>query len=61
MAFEDVPRPATHLLLQMFALHEEIVCRRRMSGKMIWDWTVGIISPVLPAPDPRCAQSTGDK
>jgi para-nitrobenzyl esterase len=54
MAFEDVPRPKTHLLPGMYELVEKVVCRRRASGHIPWNWNVGIASPPLPAEAPQC-------
>ena len=48
MAFEDAPRPATHLLPGMYEFNEQVVCRRRVRGGIAWNWNVGIISPPLP-------------
>jgi para-nitrobenzyl esterase len=46
MLFADAPRAGAHLMPNMFELHEEAVCRRRVSGQP-WNWNVGIISPPL--------------
>jgi para-nitrobenzyl esterase len=54
MAFEDVPRPGTHLLPGMYELNEQVVCRRRARGDIAWNWNVGIVSPPLPAEAPQC-------
>ncbi len=54
MAFEDTPRPATHLLPGMVELNEQVVCRRRAQGGIPWGWNVGIVSPPLPAEAPQC-------
>lgn len=59
MAFEDTPPLATHLLPGMFALHEDVVCRRRANGSIPWNWNVGIVSPPLPVQDEHCGQSNG--
>ena len=32
-----------------FALHEEVVCRRRAEGRQAWHWNIGVISPPVPA------------
>ena len=54
MAFEDAPRPKTHLLPGMYELNEKVVCRRRASGPLPWNWNVGLTSPPLPAEAPQC-------
>ncbi|MEP7243313.1 MAG: carboxylesterase family protein [Gammaproteobacteria bacterium] len=54
MAFEDVPRPATHLLPGMYELNEQVVCRRRAAGALPWNWNAGIVSPPLPPRTESC-------
>jgi para-nitrobenzyl esterase len=54
MAFTDAPHPATHALAGAYALHEAVVCRRRVSGDLAWNWNVGLASPRLPPPTPAC-------
>ena len=54
MAFEDAPRPKTHLLPGMYELNEQVVCRRRAKGGIPWNWNVGLVSPPLP-PEARSA------
>ena len=54
MAFEDAPRPGTHLLPGMYEFNEQVVCRRRTHGGIAWNWNVGIVSPQLPATTPEC-------
>lgn len=54
MDFAETPRSATHLLPGMFELNERVVCRRRARGGIPWNWNIGIVSPPLPAGDPRC-------
>jgi para-nitrobenzyl esterase len=54
MAFEDAPRPAVHLLPGMHELVEQVVCRRRASGKVPWHWNVGLASPPLPPEAAQC-------
>lgn len=54
MAFEAVPQPSAHLLPGMYELNEEVVCRRRASGNVAWNWNVGLWSPKLPAQQPQC-------
>ena len=47
MAFEDAPHPSECLAPGVYALHEEVVRRRRASGDIAWNWNVGIASPKL--------------
>jgi para-nitrobenzyl esterase len=54
MAFQDLPRPSTHLYPGMYALHEEAVCRRKSGADLAWNWNVGIISPTLSSATARC-------
>jgi len=54
MTFEDAPRPAVHLLPGMYELTEKVVCRRRASGHIPWNWNVGLASPPLPPDAPQC-------
>ena len=56
MAFQKTPAPAEHLLPGMYELNEEVVCRRRVAADVAWNWNVGLWSPKLPPPDPRCRQ-----
>jgi len=59
MALTDAPHPADHLLPGMYEFNEEVVCRRRASGDMPWNWNVGIASPKLPSQSTQCKQSLG--
>ena len=34
--------------------NEQVVCRRRASGGIPWNWNVGLASPPLPAEAPQC-------
>ena len=54
MAFRDAPRVGEDLLPGMFALQEQVVCRRRASGAVGWNWNVGLLSPPLPKAEPAC-------
>jgi para-nitrobenzyl esterase len=54
MHFADTPRAATGLMPGMFALNEEIMCRRRAAGKIGWNWNVGLASPKLPPKSVDC-------
>jgi len=54
MDFTDAPHPSNHLLPGMYALQEEVVCRRRASGDLAWNWNVGLVSPPLPPKAANC-------
>jgi para-nitrobenzyl esterase len=54
MALADLPRPGANPLPGMYALHEEVVCRRRAQGNTPWNWNGGILSPPLPPDAPAC-------
>jgi len=56
MHFTDTPHPATALMPGMYALNEEVVCRRNAAGGIGWNWNVGMASPPLPPPLERCRQ-----
>lgn len=56
MAITEGPHPSNDLLPGMYELNEEVVCRRRASGDLAWNWNVGIVSPKLPAPSPHCRE-----
>jgi len=56
MEITDAPRPSSNLLPGMYKLNEEVVCRRRASGDVPWNWNVGIWSPTLPPQQPQCRQ-----
>ncbi len=56
MAFDDAPRPSDHLLPGMYEFNEEVVCRRRASGDIAWNWNVGLYSPKLPPQQTQCKQ-----
>jgi len=54
MHFAATPQPETGLMPGMYALNEEVVCRRNAAGNLPWHWNVGIVSPPLPPAVPRC-------
>jgi para-nitrobenzyl esterase len=53
MWFGETPRAAARLPPGRYALHEEVVCRRRAAG-IAWNWNVGVASPPLPPQAPGC-------
>ena len=54
MHFGAEPRVGHNLFPGMAALHEAVVCRRRATGNIPWNWNVGIISPPLPPKAEGC-------
>jgi len=56
MHFDDLPRLSRDLLPGVYELHEQIMCRRRLSGAQSWNWRTGSLAPVIPDPAPQCAQ-----
>lgn len=54
MHFAATPRPERDLLPGMFALYEEVVCRRSAAGDQAWNWNFGLASPPLPDKAPGC-------
>ncbi|HWE99141.1 MAG TPA: carboxylesterase family protein [Caulobacteraceae bacterium] len=55
MDFTDAPHPAERMAPGMYELHEAVVCRRRATGALAWNWNVGLASPPLPPDSPACA------
>src|SRR6185436_10847632 len=54
MTFADTARAATGFMPGMYALHEQVMCRRRADGKQSWNWRTGSTAPILPAPVSSC-------
>lgn len=54
MAFTDAAHPSEHLFPGMYALHEQVVCRRRVRGDVAWNWNIGLVSPPLPPKAKGC-------
>jgi len=52
MDFRDAPTPSADLLPGTYALHEEVVARRRRDGRQYWFANVGLASPPAPPPAP---------
>lgn len=55
LAFEDHPvnrRKANN----GYDLHEEVVCRLRVSGNQAWFWNIGLIAPIVPQTEPCSPQ-----
>lgn len=56
MHFAGSPSAETHMMPGMYELNEQVVCRRRVTGKIAWNWNVGLASPKLPPAAPGCAK-----
>src|SRR5205823_4031508 len=54
MHFADRPEPAAHLMPGMYELNEEVMCRRRATGALAWNWNVGLAAPKLPPATAAC-------
>ena len=54
MAFKDVPQPGEHLMPGMYELNEQVVCRRRASGDIAWNWNAGLAAPKFPGAATPC-------
>ncbi len=54
MHFVATPEPATNLMPGMFALNEEVMCRKKATGKLAWNWNVGLAAPKLPPKAAGC-------
>lgn len=48
MLLGESPQPSKHMFPGMYELHESVVCRRRATDEIPWNWNVGLISPPLP-------------
>jgi len=54
MHFAAVPEAGRDLLPGMFALNEQVMCRRRATGTIGWNWNVGLAAPVMPPAVASC-------
>jgi para-nitrobenzyl esterase len=52
MHFTAKPEPSKDLMPGMFALNEAVMCRKKATGKIGWNWNVGLAVPKIP---PRTA------
>lgn len=43
-----MPEAQRDLLPGMFALNEQVMCRRRATGTIGWNWNVGLAAPAMP-------------
>ncbi len=55
---KDRPLAASRMMPGMYALNEEVMCRRRAAGNQAWNWNVGLASPPLPPATPACKPAT---
>lgn len=55
MNFADEPKAGSGFMPGMYALHEQLVCRRRAAGTQSWTWRTGSSAPVIPPPTTACA------
>jgi para-nitrobenzyl esterase len=55
MHFTASPHPSVGLMPGMYDLIEQVVCRRVATGKIGWNWNVGLASPELPARAAGCS------
>jgi len=54
MHFAAAPVPVKDFMPGMFQLNEEVMCRRKATGKVPWHWNVGLMSPPLPPKAAGC-------
>jgi para-nitrobenzyl esterase len=54
MHFGGTAHASTNLMPGMYALHEQVMCRRRAEGSQSWTWRTGSTAPVLPPPSAVC-------
>ena len=54
MVFGDEPVVRADGIGAAYALHDEVVCRRRHSGDVPWHWNVGVAAPQLPEASLEC-------
>lgn len=54
MHFTATPQPAAGLMPGMFALNETVMCRRKATGNLGWNWNVGLVAPKLPPKAEGC-------
>jgi len=55
MDFAETPYASTGFMPGMYALHEQVMCRRRADGSQSWNWRTGSAAPVLPKAVSGCA------
>lgn len=47
LLIQTTPKAASNSSPGMFALHEQVMCRRRANGGQPWNWNTGLASPIL--------------
>ncbi|QQV77758.1 carboxylesterase family protein [Sphingomonas aliaeris] len=52
--FADKPEAKRDLFPGMYDLNEQVMCRRRATGKIAWNWNVGLAAPKMPAAVAAC-------
>lgn len=50
----DVPRAEAKPMPGMYAFNETVMCRRKATGTIGWNWNVGLAAPKLPAAGAGC-------
>lgn len=55
MAFNTAPALQRQFMPGVYELHEEVMCRRRLSGAQSWNWRSGGTAPVLPPAASQCS------
>jgi para-nitrobenzyl esterase len=54
LRFAAAPKLEKPFMPGMYALHEEIMCRRKHNGTQSWNWRSGSTAPLLPGLTPDC-------
>ncbi|MFV3129897.1 carboxylesterase/lipase family protein [Niveispirillum sp. KHB5.9] len=54
MLFAGGPQVTHDLLPAQYALHDQVICRRRAAGNIPWNWNMGLIAPPLPPAQENC-------
>ncbi|WP_213978972.1 carboxylesterase family protein [Sphingomonas sp. dw_22] len=54
MHFAATPEPRAGLMPGMYALNEVVMCRHKATGKLAWNWNVGLAAPKLPPKAEGC-------
>ena len=52
--FDTMPEARQQLMPGMFELNESVMCRRRATGRIGWNWNVGLAAPKLPPQVATC-------
>jgi para-nitrobenzyl esterase len=52
--FAGKPEAKRDLFPGMYDLNEQVMCRRRATGKIAWNWNVGLAAPKMPAATAAC-------